>query len=287
MPVLAPTVSASGRRRVAPSYFHVAPDGAREPYSAEDNVRIASAQAKRKPSCRIANVVLPNGKIMEFEVRFGTNAISDRCPKPPESRMIQVNLETQNTRAVVRSEPAPDAAAPLPVVPEGIPQSRQSAAVLAPKVQLSACSTSCDGVAATAVTSVLFCPAPPEVINAAAAASAVGNAAAAGSLGDTQQQCPPAGLLYAGTVDGTLLAYSVSELAAAVPPPPPLRRCINAHRAAVRGLALFAATPSADAPMPRRCALISYRRFLLILALLDLKKVFSCMSPPHPYTYIR
>jgi hypothetical protein len=55
----------------------------------------------------VADVTLPNGAVMEFEVRFGAHAVSERMPKPPPSRIVQVNLGSGNTRVVVESMPEP------------------------------------------------------------------------------------------------------------------------------------------------------------------------------------
>jgi hypothetical protein len=51
-------------------------------------------------SVRIADVRLPNGTVVQFEVRFGQNAVSRKMPAPPDSGMIQVNLANENTRVV-------------------------------------------------------------------------------------------------------------------------------------------------------------------------------------------
>jgi hypothetical protein len=50
---------------------------------------------------RINDVVLPDGTTLEFEVRFGENAVSKRLATPPPSGIIQVNLGSENTRVVV------------------------------------------------------------------------------------------------------------------------------------------------------------------------------------------
>ena len=44
----------------------------------------------------------------EFEVRFGDNAVSERVPTPPSTRMIQVNLDSGATRVVRRIAPCDD-----------------------------------------------------------------------------------------------------------------------------------------------------------------------------------
>ena len=56
-------------------------------------------------SVRIADVTLQNGTVLEFEVRIGSHAVSERMPAPPPSRLIQVNLASGATRVVVESMP--------------------------------------------------------------------------------------------------------------------------------------------------------------------------------------
>ena len=67
----------------APQFFHIAPDGKREPYSVVDCRAISIARKKGEPKVRISDVNLPNGKVLEFEVRLGVHAVSSRMPKPP------------------------------------------------------------------------------------------------------------------------------------------------------------------------------------------------------------
>jgi len=50
--------------------------------------------------CRVTDVRLADGTIMQFEVRFGANATSGVMPTPPPSGMIQVNLANEYTRVV-------------------------------------------------------------------------------------------------------------------------------------------------------------------------------------------
>lgn len=69
-----------------------------------------------QPSVRVADVTLQDGTVLEFEVRFGSHAISRRMPEPPPSRLIQVNLASENTRVVVESMPEPELGRP-PVLP--------------------------------------------------------------------------------------------------------------------------------------------------------------------------
>ena len=109
---------AGGLPRMAsepPAFFHVAPDGAREPYSSADNKAIARARVRGQSSVRISDVTLPNGTVLQFEVRF--KAPFGKLVRPPASGMAQVNLRNQNTRVVVAEKgqaapaPAPDALA--------------------------------------------------------------------------------------------------------------------------------------------------------------------------------
>ena len=57
-----------------PSYFHEAPNGQREAFSAADNATIFAAQSQGLPSVRIADVTIAGGRVLSFEVRFGANA---------------------------------------------------------------------------------------------------------------------------------------------------------------------------------------------------------------------
>ena len=91
----------------APQFFHIDPQGKREPYSSADCKAISAARKKGEPSVRISDVTLPNGSVLEFEVRLGVHAVSSRMLEPPPSRMIQVNIATDKTRIVVESLGAP------------------------------------------------------------------------------------------------------------------------------------------------------------------------------------
>jgi hypothetical protein len=42
-------------------------------------------------SVRLNPVVLPDGTKLDFEVRFGDHAVSERMPEPPATRMVQVS----------------------------------------------------------------------------------------------------------------------------------------------------------------------------------------------------
>jgi hypothetical protein len=64
-------------------------------------VRVVGAHCRSgHKAVRLSNVRLDNGKVLQFEVRFGENAVSRRMPAPPDSGMIQVNLADENTRVV-------------------------------------------------------------------------------------------------------------------------------------------------------------------------------------------
>ena len=75
-------------------YGSINPQGGGEPYDAADSAKIHAAKAAGALSLRLDK---PYG---EFEIRFGANATSGKMPSPPESQMIQVNLQTENTRVV-------------------------------------------------------------------------------------------------------------------------------------------------------------------------------------------
>ena len=97
-----------------PSYFHEAPNGQREPFSAADNATIFAAQNQNLPSVRIADVTIAGGRVLSFEVRFGANAKSRKMPQPSPTGICQVNLGNENTR-IVHEE---NIIAPKPAQPE-------------------------------------------------------------------------------------------------------------------------------------------------------------------------
>lgn len=97
-------VSASEATQSRVRYFQVTADGTHMPYSDEDNATIADAE-KRGVACqRLSPVVLPDGQVLRFEVRFGAAAISERMAQPPPSGIVQVNLENEYTREVIKKE---------------------------------------------------------------------------------------------------------------------------------------------------------------------------------------
>ena len=104
-------------------FAHVAPSGAREPFTDADNALIAEAQTRGEDSVRISDVHLSSGATLRFEVRFGAATRTERMPAGSATGISQVNLDTGNTRIVEafggtepEPEPAPEAvdtAAPI------------------------------------------------------------------------------------------------------------------------------------------------------------------------------
>ena len=76
-------------------FAHIA-GGKRIAYSDVDNALILRALQRQADIVRLTPVVLPNGTVLETEVRFGAHAGSS------STGMIQVDLATQNTLTVVR-----------------------------------------------------------------------------------------------------------------------------------------------------------------------------------------
>jgi hypothetical protein len=74
-------------------------------YGHEDCKAISKARMRGHTAVRIADVTLQDGTVLEFEVRIGSHAVSERMPAPPPSRIIQVNLASGATRVVVESMP--------------------------------------------------------------------------------------------------------------------------------------------------------------------------------------
>ena len=107
---LAATKSAFGRARAGleeltghERFFVVGVD-ANEPLAEEDNRTIADAQRRGVDCQRLAPVVLPDGQVLRFEVRFGDAAVSKRMLQRPASGIIQVNLDTEFTQVIVLGE---------------------------------------------------------------------------------------------------------------------------------------------------------------------------------------
>eukprot|EP01043_Picozoa_sp_COSAG02_P000607 COSAG02_NODE_11_length_58539_cov_103.119473_26_plen_1413_part_00 len=83
-------------RKNGRSFCHIAPNGERVPYDQAECKKISDAKEKLQKS-----VLVSKTKQGQFEVRFGDKATSKRMPRPPSSKMIQVNLKNENTRVVV------------------------------------------------------------------------------------------------------------------------------------------------------------------------------------------
>jgi hypothetical protein len=113
----------------APEFVHIDPkDESEKAYSAEDNAAIAAARAAGSDTVRISDVVLPNGRVLHFEVRFGANAGSPKTakmwPNGSPTGMAQVNIDDDNTRLVKEKTTlgmAPPAQVPLPQVQSSQP----------------------------------------------------------------------------------------------------------------------------------------------------------------------
>jgi hypothetical protein len=89
----------------APSFAHVDPEGRQNPYSAEANALIEQARRAGHAAVRVPGVVLPNGRTLQFEVRFGQGAVSRKFRTPPASGLLQVNVATEDSRVVVELQP--------------------------------------------------------------------------------------------------------------------------------------------------------------------------------------
>ena len=84
--------------------------GKQVPYSDVDNALILRALRRQADVVRLTPVRLPNGTVLETEVRFGAHAGSS------STGMVQVDLATQNTLTVVRLlAKGQNAASPLKV----------------------------------------------------------------------------------------------------------------------------------------------------------------------------
>ena len=81
-------------------FVHIDGAGVATRYSRDDEKKIRNARGRGDKSVRVSDVLLPNGQILQFEVRFDSNATSKRWHTPPPSGMIQVNLRDHNTRVV-------------------------------------------------------------------------------------------------------------------------------------------------------------------------------------------
>ena len=68
-------------------FAHIA-GGKHIPYSDVDNALILRALQRQADVVRLTPVMLPNGMLIETEVRFGAHAVSDRVKKPPATGII-------------------------------------------------------------------------------------------------------------------------------------------------------------------------------------------------------
>ena len=93
VPLHAAVAGVPGAEAIMPSsFFHIAPDGSHEPYSATDSTLIAKARASGQPFVKLSDVVLDTGEVLQFEVRFGGHAWSSRMPQGCKTGMLQVNI---------------------------------------------------------------------------------------------------------------------------------------------------------------------------------------------------
>ena len=85
-------------------FAHIA-GGKQIPYSDVDNALILRALQRQADVVRLTPVMLPNGTVLEHEVRFGAHAVSDRVKKPPATGMIlsgnQISGAPRHRRDVV------------------------------------------------------------------------------------------------------------------------------------------------------------------------------------------
>ena len=94
------------------SFHHRDGAGTWHSFNAEHNRVLEEAYQAGTPSVRLPSMAGNPPGHRDFEVRFGDAAFSARMPTPPETRIIQVNVENGNTR-VVRREPDRRAADPI------------------------------------------------------------------------------------------------------------------------------------------------------------------------------
>ena len=69
--------------------------------------RTRTTKSSRTPTARTrikSSLTMPQNPpgLREFEVRFGDNARSERMPRPPSTKIIQVNVASGATRIVRR-----------------------------------------------------------------------------------------------------------------------------------------------------------------------------------------
>ena len=98
-----------------PVFAHVAPDGTFTAYCAADCALIAAARQRGDDRVQLNRVHLADGTTLRFEVRFQSRPQSS-TQGSHASRLVQVNLDSNNMREVVEVRPAPVASAPPPTV---------------------------------------------------------------------------------------------------------------------------------------------------------------------------
>ena len=132
-----------GRRFGPPAmgvvFEHLGPDGVWTPYGAQE-VQIFEQNRMANPN---AVIRLPNAP---FEVRFGQSARSAKMPTPPDTGIVQVNVNNENTRVVRRREEGagagqatvqirvPENAAPGATIQASIPDGRVIKVTIPPGV---------------------------------------------------------------------------------------------------------------------------------------------------------
>ena len=82
-------------------YEHRDADDRWHAFSDADNQVIEEAYRMNKNKILLTMPQNPPG-LREFEVRFGDNARSERMPRPPSTKIIQVNVASGATRIVRR-----------------------------------------------------------------------------------------------------------------------------------------------------------------------------------------
>ena len=85
-------------------YEHRDADNRWHAFSDADNQVIEDAYRANKNKILLTMPQNPPG-LREFEVRFGDNARSERMPRPPSTKIIQVNVASGATRVVRRIVP--------------------------------------------------------------------------------------------------------------------------------------------------------------------------------------
>ena len=102
-------------------FAHIA-GGKQIPYSDVDNALILRALQRQADVVRLTPVVLPNGTVLETEVRFGAHAVSDRVRKPPATG-DDTSRSRDPEHADGRAAPCERAESRLPSQGQGSPSS--------------------------------------------------------------------------------------------------------------------------------------------------------------------